>query len=62
MFSMGSAKVRNALFSVFSLVILMVHSAAACLQEHVADKAGLSANNNGLRGCHAVLCAAAAGA
>ena len=40
--SMGSAKVRNALCYVFTLITLMIHKAASCVQEDVAEKAALS--------------------
>lgn len=42
LFSMGSAKVRNALDHVFFLVTLMIHTVAACPQEESVDKAALS--------------------
>ena len=43
--SMGSAKVRNALFYVISLMTLMVYTAASCVQEGLIDKAALFANS-----------------
>ena len=42
---MGSAKVRKALFSGFSLGTQMFHTAASCVQEDIVDKAALSAKS-----------------